>query len=582
MKRASEQTTAAVYAYGCQEPRIGMRAVVDEHLKQRAMWDELVRADNRAERAIWTAARAVPEIDALISEIDALSARIDEAVKVRKSERAKVRAKVDTPEIDARIGTLAVARKDARKRLWPLLATWRKANKDTLTAIEKARREETKAIRQGSGLYWCNYNRVIDSFERGRKLAKKHGGRMQFSDPLRDDGVLTVQIQRGPSGLGCTMDEIMAGRIPQLLINPVPSDIDLLARSERRKQARTQMSMRIDADGHRLEAPVTIHRLPPPGARIKSAQLTWRKEGQEMCWQLALTLSSPAVEIRHVARNACGLDVGWRKQADGGLLVATLIDTTGHLRRFILPPDWMTGMDQIERLSSHLDAHAVELASQWHCRVAELPDDLRQPLIAWRPKLGAGHVDCARLHNAVQARIAAVKGTDARADVPDSIRHWYDRYRHLLVWRDHLRVNLLGRRREYYRLWAREIAAAYALIGVEDIDLADMARTKTRAPEDGDHPLHQEARAQRQRASVHSFLQELRHQATKTGAEVAVVDPKCTTLECHTCGAHSPQRDRADRIWNCPNGHVWDQDENAARNILTAAIGASAPMAKAA
>lgn len=575
MKRSRDDTTSAVYAFGCGEPTSGIEWVMAEHAKQRAMWDALVHADNRAERAIWSSAREVPEIDALISEIDALSGRISEAVKARKAARAKVRAKVDTPEIDAEIATLSDARKPARKALWPLLATWRKENKDTLKAIEQARRDENKAIRQASGLHWGNYNRVIDSFERGRKLAKTRGGRMRFSDPTRTDGVLAVQIQRGPSGLGCSFGEIMAGRIAQIVIHPVPSDIGEHGRSERRKMARTTMSLRVDAAGHRVELPVTIHRLPPPDARIKSAQLTWRMEGERMRWQLALTVSSPTVAIAHDSRKACGVDVGWRKQPDGGLLVATLMNTDGKSRRYALPRAWMTGMDQVERLTEHVDDATLEMAKEWHEQVADLPDDLRRPLMGWRPKLGARHVDCAALHAAIKARIEAVKGTDARADVPASIRHWYDRYRHLLVWRDNLRVKLIRQRREHYRLWAREIASEHALIGVEKIDLAEMARTKTRAPEDGDNPLHQAARAQRQRAAVYSFMQELKHQAAKAGAEIATVDAKYTTMECHKCGERSRQRDRAERIWTCPNGHVWDQDINAARNILSAVTGAS-------
>lgn len=574
MKRQTQDTQAAVYAYGCGQPTAGLEHAHAEHALQRALWDALVQADNRAERAIWEAARSIPEIDATITQIDSLSTQIKTAVDARKAARQQARSKVDTPELDQQISDLADQRKAARKTLWPLLKDWRKTHKDTLKAIETQRRADNKTLRQRSGLYWGNYNRVLDSFERGRKLAKQRGGQPRFSDPTRKDGVLTVQIQRGPSGLGCTIAELMAGQISALHLTPVPSDLQQRPRAERRRLARSQLSLRVDAAGNRIELPVMIHRLPPPDARIKAAQLTWKPEGERLRWQLALTLSQPATEVTHPARHACGIDVGWRRQPDGGLLIATLIGTDNAQRRFILPARWMTAMDQIERLQQHVDDNTLQLAQTWHDHVADLPDDLRQPLMAWRPKLGAKHVDTARLHDAIRARIQAVKGTDARADVPDSLRHWYDRYRHLLVWRDNLRAKMLRQRREHYRLWSRDIAQHYALIGIEKIDLAAMARTKTRAPEDGDNPLHQAARAQRQRAAVYSFLQELKHQATKAGAEVAEIPAQDTTLTCNTCGQASQQRDRAARIWTCPNGHVWDQDLNAARNILDAATGA--------
>lgn len=578
MKRQNQNTQAAVYAYGCGQPTSGLEALHAEHARQRAMWDALVHADNRAERAIWDAARSVPEIDATITTIDSLSEQITTAVTARKAARAKARAKVDTPELDAQIATLAEQRKAARKQLWPLLKDWRKANKDTLKAIEDQRRDDNRTLRtrDANGLYWCNSGRVLDSFERGRKLAKKRGGRMRFADPTRTDGIIAVNIPRSPTGLGCSMHELMTGAISPLHIKPVPSDIETRPRAERRHLAKSWLSIRIDHAGNRLELPIVIHRLPPPDARIKSAQLTWRQEGERTRWQLALTLSSPAQAIAHPSPHACGIDVGWRLQPDGGLLIATLIGTDNAQQRFILPAKWMTALDQTERLQQHVDNETLILAQAWHNQVADLPDDLRQPLMAWRPKLGARHVDCERLHAAIRCRLldAKAKGPDTRADLPDGFRHWYNRYRHLLVWRDNLRAKMLRQRREHYRLWARQIASRYALIGIEKIDLADMARTKTRDPEDGDNPLHQAARAQRQRAAVYSFLQELKHQASKHGAQISEIPAKNTTLECHTCGERSQQRDRTARVWSCPNGHVWDQDLNAARNILAATIGA--------
>lgn len=581
MKRQSEDTKAAVYAYGCGQPTAGMEHIRAEHALQRAMWDALVHAENRAERAAWELARSIPEIDSAISDIDGLSEQISEAVKARKAERAKARSKVETPDLDARISALSEQRRGARKTLWPLLADWRKANKAALKEIEQTRRLENKEIRQQSGLYWGNYNRVIDSFERGRKLAKKRGGRMRFSDPTRTDGVINVQVQSTKSGLGASMFELMHGGFNPLQISPVPSDIETMPRSQRCKMAHATLEMRVDAAGHRVTIPVTIHRLPPIGARIKAAQLTWRKEGERTRWQLALTVVSPAEAIEHKKRSACGIDVGWRLQKDGGLLVATAWGTDNQPSRYILPAKWMTAMDQVERLSAHIDDHTLELAQLWHNnQVAELPDDLRQPLMGWKPKLGARHVDCASLHDAVRARIDAVKGTDARADVPESIRHWYDRYRHLLVWRDNLRAKMIRQRREHYRMFARDIAQRYAVIGVEKIDLAELARTKTREPEAGDNPLHQAARAQRQRAAVYSFMTELKHQAAKAGAQIVELNPKHTTMECHICGEIVKQRDRAELVWKCTSGHVWDQDINASKNILDAAIGASGPEAQ--
>lgn len=575
MKR-STSNTARVYAYGCDAPRVGdgLEAINAEYALQRAMWDALVHADNRAERAKLDLAADDPCIGPLVAEIDRISHEIGEAAQARRAERQKARSKVDTPELDARIAELVDARKAARKALWPLLSDWRKTHKAELRAVDQQFHDEAKLIRQQSGLFWGNYNAVLDRFDVARKLARKKSGRPRFSDPTRRDGVLRIQVQRTKTGLGASMAEIMSGAVNALQITPaVAHDI------EQRKRARVLLRFRVNAAGDMAELPVYIHRLPPAGWRIKTAELAWKPEGERLRWQLTMTAVGPAQTPKHSSPRACGIDVGWRLQPDGGLLVATVMGTENRKpQRLVLPARWMGAMDQMERLQQHVDDETLVLAQEWHNRVADLPDDLRLPLMRWRPKLGAGHVDCQALHDAVRARIDRVKGTDARADVPESIRHWYDRYRHLLVWRHNKRAKLMRERREHYRIWAKQVAQHYGLIGVEDVDLAAMALHKKRAPEDGDNPLHDAARAQRQRAAVHTLLLEIKHQANKAGAEIAEIPAKHTTMECHTCGEIVQKRDRAARIWQCSQGHQWDQDVNAAINIRDAAVGASGPV----
>jgi len=577
MKRQKEDTTAIVYAYGCSDPETIPDALREERLRMNAFWDELVRIDNRAERAVWEAAREVQEIDGLISQIDHLSAQISDAVKAKRAERARARAKVDTPELDKQIAELAKARRESRSALWPLLQDWRKEHRYLLRDIEQQRKKENKTARQQCGLFWGNYNRVLDSFERGRQLAKKRSGRMRFSDPQRKDGVLTVQIQRTKTGLGASTDELFNGVVTACMIDQIDHTAfePGRARSDRRKAAKTWVDIRIDAAGNRMKLPATIHRLPPEDARIKSVQLKWWAEGERRRWQLCLTCTTPKTDTEHLARSACGIDLGWRKQPDGGLRIATVVDSDGKTEYLSLPPDWMAGMDQVERLQQHIDDETLTLAATWHLRVQDLPDDLREPLMGWRPKRGAAWVNQQALHDAVRRRIESV-APGQRADVPETIRHWYNRFRHLGIWRDRLRAKLLRRRRELFRLFARKTAQRYSLIGLEKFDLSAVARTRIRAPEAGDNELHAAARALRQRAAASEFRTELEHQAAKAGATVTKVDSNKTTCICHACGHDNkkPKRQRERLIWSCENcGATWDQDMNAAQNVLNLATG---------
>ena len=248
MKRANDDTSARVYAYGCGAPTAGMEAILAEHTLQRAMWDALCHADNRAERAKLDLAAADPDIGPLVAVLDRFNAEISAAVKDRRAARQKARSKVDTPDLDARIAELSDARKAARKALGPLMSAWYKNHKPELAEIGKAFHADAKQIRQQSGLFWGHYNAVLDRFDTARKLARKSGGRPRFSDPMRRDGALKLQIQRTKSGLGASMAELMSGGFNALQISPaVPVDI------EQRKRARVNLRFRVDAASRRLQ-----------------------------------------------------------------------------------------------------------------------------------------------------------------------------------------------------------------------------------------------------------------------------------------------------------------------------------------
>lgn len=573
MKHSNDATTSIVYAYGCEVPISGLIHAEHEVWLQRALWDRLVHIDRAHERRTWeTAAQDVPETAVHLAEVDRLSGEIEQLITERRAMRAKARSKIETPEIDEALNGLFAARKNAKQLLFASLKRWRKEFKEHVTGLEETRKTEVVAARQQSRCYWGNYNAVIQRYDASRKTVLKMGRRLRTTDPTRDDGCLTVQIQRTGSGLGAAWGELVGGKFNGCIIRRVPAEVG------QRTYAAT-VDIRVDAEGHRLVLPVFLHREPPVGMRIKSVQVTWRTGAGTRRYQFTLTLSGPAERIDHPATSAVGVDLGWRLEPDGRLLVATAMDTAGELRRYHLPTDWMTAMDQVERLGSTLDGNTLALAQEVQPLLAGLPEALREPFARWRAGLGAKHVDGQALEFAVQARIRAVQGTAARADVPECIRHWYDRRQHLGKWRDGLRDKLLHRRLDLYRNWAKEIAEAHAVIGIEDMDLSEMARVKKRR-DASDNALHATARAQRVRAAVFTLRQEIRHQAVKRGAQVVEVGGK-TTQVCATSGHqhHTAQVDRTRRVWVCDEcGETWDQDVNAAENILAAAIGASAPM----
>jgi len=214
-----------VYAFGCGQPVSGLDHALAEHARCARFWDALVAIDHDIERQMLARARADdPELDAVMTRIAELSAHLAEHPddKGARAERRRLF-------------------REQRQRL----AAWRKTARDVVREFERERIARVTAARQavttdapdGERLYWGNSNRVLQSYDTGRRVARLKGRRLRPYDPERDDGVLTVQIQRTRSGLGAAHAELMDGTFAHLQIT----------QPDARGQA--QVSMRVDAAG---------------------------------------------------------------------------------------------------------------------------------------------------------------------------------------------------------------------------------------------------------------------------------------------------------------------------------------------
>lgn len=583
-KRQRDGTEALVYAYGLLDDQAELYVdpnVTAEVQRQRELWDLLVRLEHEHEERIYQ--YLDEHCEEYRQSFEALCVKARELWRLlerKRRARATARQKIDTPELDAAIAAARKAWTHAQKEMRACRSHARRAHKEALAALRKEHYERIPKCKE-SPLYWGNYNRIRQSFDATLKRVRRQGRTVRFSDPHRDDVCLTVQIQRVGDDLGASFADLLAGRFSALKIEPVDPAAWTTTRANRRRLGRTIVTMRVDRAGNTVRVMVALDRPVPPEARIKSAQLVWRRVGERQVGKLCLTISMPAIERTNDSTAACGIDLGWRRTDDGGLRVATIVDSAGRVDRLALPPDWMSGMDQVARLSQYLDESTLDAATLLLGR-EDLPPDVASALKGWRPGLGAGHVNVKALRDAVRAHGFYGLPVDLCCGVRDWRKRkyrccWYHQHIHLATWRDNLRRKLLLRRREIYRLAAASLAEQYRMIAIEDLDLAKMALTKRR--EDGCDPrLHAAARAQRQRACLHELRSELKHQARKRGAKLELVDASKTTIVCHECGAESQQtsRDRMMIHMACAScGAVWDQDVNAARNILLAAIGAS-------
>jgi len=448
--------SVVVYAYGCGQPVSGLDHALAEHARCARFWDALVAIDSDIERQMLTRARADdPELDTVMTRIAELSAHLAEhpGDKGARAERRRLF-------------------REQRQRL----AAWRKTARDVVREFERERIARVTAARQAvttdakaeDRIYWGNSNRVLQSYDTGRRVARLKGRRLRPYDPERDDGVLTVQIQRTRSGLGAAHAELMDGTFAHLQIT----------QPDARGQAR--VSMRVDAAGHHIVLPVWLHRPMPPQARVKAAQLVWRRRADRFRWQLCLTVDMQQEFRVRTASSGVPVEFDWQDQ--GELEVMRIGEKIWRL-----PMHWMQRLDAIERMQGQLDDALNEARRRWG------EHEVMGPLLAlprWRDRI----------------REIAL----ARPRLTEDMIRWWVHARRLWLAIPGARAHALGHRREIYRQWAREVASSYAAIQLPDLDIARIAREERGEPEN----------AARHRAAVHTLRQEIIWQCTKAGTPV--------------------------------------------------------------
>lgn len=347
-------------------------------------------------------------------------------------------------------------------QMWALEKQWRSKNKDTVRALEKTRQAAVKEARQNTDAWWHNYNAVIARYEAGRKLALQRGRKMRHHDPARDDGVLALQIQRTKSGLGASPQEIHDG-LGMLHVHPVTEYT--------RAGCRTMMRWRVDAAGNELQPVVYFDRPLPDGCRVKGAQITWRRVADETRWQVLFQATGvqPALPPKYTRSGKVALEY---EPFAGGITVA-------HTdRRYTLSAKWVKRMQHVRDLQSWLDVSRKERAAAYpDCGALQMPDREMLDILRGDP----GHDDWRKAWK----------------------RRWLEMH--------HLRDKLLRQRREYYRLWSREIVREYPDLEIDDTDLSKLARADRNTPEN----------TLRQMACLHQFRLEIIHQATKAGCRVS-------------------------------------------------------------
>ncbi|MDT5413046.1 MAG: putative transposase [Mycobacterium sp.] len=140
---------------------------------------------------------------------------------------------------------------------------------------------------------------------------------------------------------------------------------------------------------------------------------------------------------------------------------------------------------------------------------------------------------------------------------------------------------ITNRRKDFHHKQARQLAARYDLLVVEDLTIANMLRRAKPKP-DPDNPQQFLPNGARAKSGLNrsisdagwgQFISILRAKAEDAGRTWIEVHPRHTSTRCECCGHAAPENRVNQAEFVCQRcGHRAPADEHAARNILRAGL----------
>jgi hypothetical protein len=538
------------YQYGSLPPSYWPREAEDEIVEQQTFWNQLVAIEHAyqaSKRALW--ASLDPRIAADQHRESALAALLNDLYSEAKAIRKDARARVETPEISARIDVAKTKQHEIWSRLKTVRAATLRAHPQAFDDLNQERHEQLTAARRQTPLWWGNYNAVEASFDAATRWLGP-GENLRAREGLQPRGRLTNQIQGGLRW----SDFVTLGHA-QVRLGPAPG----LTNGRQRRQWRVlSLTVRTNPDKRRSDPdyrvmvtlPVCLHRPIPDDAIIKTVIVTrerrflWPHLGDDephlnhWKWHVVFVVVEPETETQ--LGIVAGVDIGWRKLQDG-IRVATICGADGSRRHYIVPLTWI---DDRQRQAERLGILRKNFNSQLTAR----PD----------------------LVNSEHPRVSDLVKASWQVGDP-ALDEWRrnDRRERYSV---NNRITRLNRQRQHlYRIWAKEIAERFGTVAIDGDGIKEMAETKMPRP----------MARQRTLCAVAELVTEI-SRAVKAGGGTVLKVKGRSTQRCHRCGHinNLTRQQRLDLIWRCRGcGQSWDQDINAAINLLNFAAGKASGLA---
>lgn len=553
-----------VYRYGLLAPTENAGLVHEQMVLAHRYRNRLVEIE-RERRA------KLRELDTCATQI--LSERVtvakealDDLVARVAREKAR-RRQVPGDDLRAQVKALRLELREMRRKLAEQRreVRLRPGHEEARDAINEEFLRSRRSARAECGVYWGTYQLAEEAAEKQRADLPLWDGE-EPNDPrfLRweHEGQVSVQIVGG-----LAVEDLENGGSSQVVMTEQWHRCAHDRRDPNSKRSqkvrRLTLHLRVGSDDERkpvwAELPIGLHRPLPPGARIKRVTVQRRRIGPRDEWSALFVLDLPPA-VPTSLEPVVAIDIGWRQSGGRGRLrLACLADESGTDVEWRMPDRIATGLQKPEDLRSTRDQNLTDIRdwlAAWKAG-ADVPEwfaEKSETLSQWR--------SCARL----AALCIEWRGRRFAGDrqAYDRCEAWRLQDRHLWSWERSQYVGAQRARRDHFRCLAADLARRYGTVVLEEFDLRTFARLPL--PEEGDSGKAQ--RSNRFMAGLAELRLIIRNAFATAGGTVATVDPANTTRQCHECGAIETWDAAARLRHTCVNGHEWDQDQNAARNIL--------------
>jgi len=467
----------------------------------------------------------------------------------------------------------------------------------------KARRVSDDGLRSTCGVESGTYTAVEAAVAQALKMSK-------FGPPepkcLTGEGKLGVQIQGGLALPDTGPFELTNGFIE---IDPLPED-QWKTRSGRR-HAQTRVRIRIGSEvrkGSNTKVPqpvwaefnIILHRRPV-------GVLTWAyimatRVGTRMHYELQLTVNRPITKPEPSTNLVAAINLGWRGKRDGSMRVAYLVDSAGHEEELILTEEQrsaITYADDIRQLEAFYFNRVRGELARWLRRnrksVGPQLKDRTVNIGKWRSQKKLARAAMTLVHQEfptwasvvywwetwkterlerdadLLAPFATVNSWLIAHGLDDPNKRmaiycdwWRRKNRHLYQIESGRRAHGQHARREVYRLWGKMLCERYALILVDDSELAELAKR----PPKGTERTRAEKEAAHNRFVASCYGIKLAINSASRSGQIGQGDGHGCTQRCTRCDRPAREGNPHDIVVVCPCGHYEDRDARFCHNVL--------------